>query len=82
MTSAPTTRWETGATVLEAETTPLDDVRQLIPFLDSRAPLLWLRKGEGMAAIGEVLRLDFTGPDRIEQASAAWRATAAATAER
>lgn len=65
-------------TVLEAETTPLDDVRQLIPFLDSRTPLLWLRKGEGMAAIGEVLRLDFSGPDRIEQASAAWRATAAA----
>ena len=65
-------------TVLEAETTPLDDVRQLIPFLDSRTPLLWLRKGEGMAGIGEVLRLDFTGPDRIEQASAAWRETASA----
>jgi len=65
-------------TVLEAETTPLDDVRQLIPFLDSRTPLLWLRKGEGMAGIGEVLRLDFTGPDRIQQASAAWRATTAA----
>jgi len=65
-------------TVLEAETTPLDDVRQLIPFLDSRTPLLWLRKGEGMAAIGEVLRLDFTGPDRIQQASAAWRETASA----
>ena len=65
-------------TVLEAETAPLDDVRQLIPFLDSRTPLLWLRKGEGMAAVGEVLRLDFSGPDRIEQASAAWRATAAA----
>ena len=65
-------------TVLEAETTPLDDVRQLIPFLDSRTPLLWLRKGEGMAGIGEVLRLDFTGPDRIQQASAAWRETTAA----
>ncbi|MGO4594818.1 isochorismate synthase MenF [Leifsonia sp. 2TAF2] len=65
-------------TVLEAETTPLDDVRQLIPFLDSRTPLLWLRKGDGMAGIGEVLRLDFTGPDRIEQAAAAWRATAEA----
>ncbi|WP_374008562.1 isochorismate synthase MenF [Leifsonia sp. LS-T14] len=65
-------------TVLEAETTPLDDVRQLIPFLHSRTPLLWLRKGEGMAGIGEVLRLDFTGPDRIQQASAAWRATTAA----
>ena len=65
-------------TVLEAETAPLDDVRQLIPFLDSRTPLVWLRKGEGMAGIGEVLRLEFTGPDRIEQASAAWREVAAA----
>nr|WP_217499279.1 isochorismate synthase [Leifsonia sp. C5G2] len=63
---------------MEAETAPLDDVRQLIPFLDSRTPLLWLRKGEGMAAVGEVLRLEFSGPDRIQQASAAWRATAAA----
>ena len=67
-------------TVLEAETAPLDDVRQLIPFLDSRTPLLWLRKGEGMAGIGEVLRLEFTGPDRIEQASAAWREVSAAAA--
>ncbi|MGH1549731.1 isochorismate synthase [Leifsonia poae] len=65
-------------TVLEAETAPLDDVRQLIPFLDSRTPLVWLRKGEGMAGIGEVLRLEFTGPDRIQQASAAWREVAAA----
>jgi len=64
-------------TVLEAETAPLDDVRQLIPFLDSRTPLVWLRKGEGMAGIGEVLRLEFTGADRIEQASAAWREVAA-----
>ncbi|MDN4598928.1 isochorismate synthase [Leifsonia virtsii] len=78
MSTAPTARRETGVTVLEAETAPLDDVRQLIPFLDSRTPLLWLRKGEGMAAVGEVLRLDFSGPDRIQQASAAWRATAAA----
>ena len=64
--------------VLEVETAPLDDLRRLIPFLDARAPLLWLRKGDGMAGIGQALRLDFTGPDRIQQASAAWRETAAA----
>ena len=64
--------------VLEVETAPLDDVRRLIPFLDARAPLLWSRKGDGMAGIGQALRLDFTGPDRIQQASAAWRETAAA----
>jgi menaquinone-specific isochorismate synthase len=69
-------------TVLEAETTPLDDVRQLIPFLDSRDPLLWLRKGEGIAGLGEALRLDFSGPDRIADASAAWRETVAAATVR
>ena len=78
MRSAPTARREAGAAVLEVETAPLDDLRRLIPFLDARAPLLWLRKGDGMAGIGEALRLDFTGPDRIQQASAAWCETAAA----
>ncbi|AGW40475.1 isochorismate mutase [Leifsonia xyli subsp. cynodontis DSM 46306] len=62
-------------TVLSVETTPLDDVHQLIPFLDSRRPLVWLRNGEGMAGIGEALRLEFSGADRIREASAAWRAT-------
>ncbi len=65
-------------TALSVETTPIDDVRQLIPFLDSRRPLVWLRKGEGIAGIGETLRLEFSGPDRIREASAAWRATLAA----
>jgi menaquinone-specific isochorismate synthase len=64
-------------TALSVETTPLDDVRQLIPFLDSRHPLVWLRKGEGIAGIGEALRLEFTGPDRIREASRVWRETAA-----
>ncbi len=64
-------------TALAVETTPLDDVRQLIPFLDSRHPLVWLRKGEGIAGIGEALRLEFTGPDRIREASRVWRETAA-----
>ncbi|GIT81526.1 isochorismate synthase [Leifsonia sp. LS1] len=62
-------------TALSVETTPLDDVRQLIPFIDAHHPLLWIRKGEGIAGIGEALRLEFSGPDRISDASAAWRAT-------
>ncbi|QNE37672.1 isochorismate synthase [Leifsonia shinshuensis] len=62
-------------TALSVETTPLDDVRHLVPFLDSRRPLVWIRKGEGIAGIGEALRLEFRGPERIRQASAAWRAT-------
>lgn len=64
-----------GVTALSVETTPLDDVRHLVPFLDSRRPLMWIRKGEGIAGIGEALRLEFRGPDRIRQASNAWRAT-------
>jgi menaquinone-specific isochorismate synthase len=62
----------TGVRALTAETTPLDDVRQLIPFLDPRQPMLWLRKGEGMAGIGEALRLEFSGQNRISDAAAAW----------
>jgi menaquinone-specific isochorismate synthase len=65
-------------TALSVETTPLDDLRQLIPFIDARHPLLWLRRGEGIAGLGEALRLEFSGPDRIRDASAAWRATVAA----
>ena len=63
---------------LTVETTPLDDVRQLIPFLDAHHPLLWLRRGEGIAGVGEALRLEFAGPTRIADAAEAWRAIAAA----
>ncbi|WP_226657076.1 isochorismate synthase MenF [Leifsonia sp. LS1] len=75
MTAPATTRQATDVTALSVETTPLDDVRQLIPFIDAHHPLLWIRKGEGIAGIGEALRLEFSGPDRISDASAAWRAT-------
>ncbi|AYG05364.1 isochorismate synthase [Gryllotalpicola protaetiae] len=63
---------------LSVETTPLDDVRQLIPFLDARDPLLWQRRGEGIAGIGEAVRLEFAGPTRVTDAAAAWRQMAAA----
>ncbi|NEN08030.1 isochorismate synthase [Diaminobutyricibacter tongyongensis] len=32
-----------------------------------------MRKGEGIAGIGTALRLEFTGPDRMREAAAAWR---------
>lgn len=73
MTATATTPRTTSATALLVETTPIDDVRQLIPFLDARHPLLWLRKGEGMAGIGEALRLEFSGNDRMRAAATAWR---------
>lgn len=72
MTATATTPRASSATALSVETTPLDDVRQLLPFLDSRHPLLWLRKGEGMAGLGTALRLEFFGADRMRAAAVAW----------
>lgn len=69
----------TTVRALTVETTPLDDVRQLIPFLDARRPLLWLRRGEGIAGLGEALRLEFSGPTRIADAAAAWQELVAAS---
>ena len=72
MTATATTPRASSATALSVETTPLDDVRQLIPFLDSRRPLLWLRRGEGLAGVGEALRLEFSGAGRMRAAAEAW----------
>src|SRR5690606_33446010 len=49
----------------------------LIPLLDPRDPHLFIRRGEGVAGVGEALRLEFTGPTRIADAAAAWRALVA-----
>jgi menaquinone-specific isochorismate synthase len=74
------TRTAAPVQALTVETTPLDDVRQLIPFLDARRPLLWLRRGDGIAGVGEALRLEFSGAARVTDAAEAWRALAAAAA--
>jgi menaquinone-specific isochorismate synthase len=60
------------------ETTRVDDIKLLIPLLDPRHPLLWMRKREGMAGIGEALRLEFHGENRMLDAGARWREIAAA----
>jgi menaquinone-specific isochorismate synthase len=72
VTATATTPRASSATALSVETTPLDDVRQLIPFLDARHPLLWSRRGEGLAGVGEALRLEFSGADRMRAAAEAW----------
>ncbi|MDF2442572.1 MAG: menaquinone-specific isochorismate synthase [Subtercola sp.] len=58
---------------LFVETFPVGDIRMLVPLLDARHPLLWIRKGQGMAGLGEALRLEFTGPTRFRDACEAWR---------
>nr|WP_082717194.1 isochorismate synthase [Microterricola viridarii] len=63
--------------VLHVETTPIpgpvDDLAELAALVDSRDPLLWQRRGDGLAGIGEILRLEFHGPGRFADAAAAWR---------
>jgi menaquinone-specific isochorismate synthase len=67
-----------GAPALVVETVEADDIGLLIPLLDPIDPLLFIRRGEGVAGIGEALRLEFTGPTRIRDAAAAWREIVAA----
>ena len=63
---------------LTVETTPIPDIRQLIPLLDRRDPLLWMRRTQGLAGIGTALRLEFSGPTRMADAALAWRRVVAA----
>lgn len=67
-----------GAPPLAVETTPVDVPAALIPLTDPATPLLWQRKGQGLAGIGEALRLEFSGPERMRDAAEAWRAICAA----
>ena len=66
-----------GAPALIVETVRADDIGPLIPLLDARDPLLFIRRGAGVAGVGEALRLEFTGPNRILDAAAAWRSLVA-----
>jgi menaquinone-specific isochorismate synthase len=64
---------------LAAVTTPLNSFNDnaglgsLISRLTPSDPLLFVRRGNGIAGIGEVARLEFTGEDRITEAATAWR---------
>lgn len=63
---------------LSVESRVVDPVSSLLPYVDPLHPLLFQRRGEGVAGLGEALRLEFRGPDRVREAAAAWRAVAAA----
>jgi menaquinone-specific isochorismate synthase len=65
------------APALTVETHAIDQLASLLPILDPRAPLLFVRRGDGVAGFGETLRLEFHGPDRIREAADAWRAISA-----
>jgi menaquinone-specific isochorismate synthase len=58
---------------LTVETSPIADISQLILLLDGRAPLLWMRRNQGLAGIGCALRLEFSGPNRMTDAATTWK---------
>lgn len=64
--------------ILTVSTQRLDDIRPLIPLVDPRHPLVFVRRGQGIAGIGEALRLEFSGPTRMTDAAATWKRIAAA----
>ena len=64
--------------MLSVSTQLVDDIRPLVPLVDLRHPLVFIRRGSGIAGIGEALRLEFSGPSRFTDASATWMRIAAA----
>jgi menaquinone-specific isochorismate synthase len=63
---------------LTVSTQQIDDIRPLVPLVDARHPLVFIRRGQGIAGVGEALRLEFAGPSRFRDAAAAWKRVAAA----
>ena len=59
-------------------TVEIDDLGPIIPLLSPRDPLLFLRRKQGVAGIGEALRLEFSGEDRMRNAATAWRSIVSA----
>ena len=62
---------------LTVRTTRIDHVSPRLELVDPRRPLVFVRRDEGLAGIGEAVRLEFRGPDRMREAAATWRALAA-----
>jgi menaquinone-specific isochorismate synthase len=58
-------------------TRAIADPGPLVPMLDRGRPLLWSRRGFGLAGFGEAVRLEFSGASRFADAAEAWRVIAA-----
>lgn len=63
--------------VLRAVTEAVPDPGPLLPYADPGDPLLALRRGDGIVGVGELLRFEYQGGDRITEAAAEWRAVGA-----
>ena len=64
--------------VFRVSTQQIDDIRPLIPLVDPRHPLVFIRRGQGIAGVGVARRFEFSGPNRMTDAAAAWKRIAAA----
>ncbi|OIH93314.1 MULTISPECIES: isochorismate synthase MenF [unclassified Curtobacterium] len=71
------TRTTTAAPPLTVSTRILDDPGAVLRHTLRDRPLAFVRNGDGIVGIGEALRFTFTGPDRMRDAAAAWRAVVA-----
>lgn len=59
--------------LLTAVTEQVPDHGELLAFAHELSPLIALRRGDGIIGLGEALRLEFRGRDRLADAAAAWR---------
>ena len=59
---------------LNVSTEASSDHGSLVTRLGSRRPLAFLRGDDGIVGLGEALRLEFSGANRITDAAAAWQA--------
>ncbi len=57
----------------DPQTSPAPDPADLLRLLPADAPLTWVRRGEGLVAWGEALRVPVSGPDRFRAAERAWQ---------
>ncbi len=71
----PETVTETGPGLapLSVSSEAIADPGSLIALLEPRHPLAFLRGGDGIVGFGAALRLEFSGPTRVQDAAAAWR---------
>ncbi|HLP22743.1 MAG TPA: chorismate-binding protein [Microbacteriaceae bacterium] len=63
---------------VRAVTVPVDDVSVSLEWASERAPLVWQRGEEMLIGIGELVRIDFAGPDRFADAARNWQALCSA----
>ena len=59
--------------MLSSRTVAVQDDAALLEWTDPLRPSAFIRDGEGIVGVGERLRLEFSGADRILRLAAAWR---------